>query len=701
MSAFRPIFTPLLLCAILAACGGSDTTGPRERAITLSVLTGSGQFGTAGNLLADPLTVVAIDAATDESVQGVAVEWRIVGGDGAVLSSQMVSTNARGFASAELRLGNSLGTYTVEVHAAAMQGPPARFTARAVAVPEITQITPAPAPAGGAVTITGRNFSPIPSENTVFFDDARALVTAATATTLSVVVPPCVRGFVDVRAQLGHVASDPAELLTTSADLAPLQLAVGESRVFSGAADLSCVVLPGNQSYLIVPQNADDHWGSFFNYIASTASTPPTTATRAAPQRSFASDFELTLRQREAEFGPAADAPAAQARTRQPEIGERRQFNVINSQNGFDEVTAEVRVLSQHAIIYVDVAAPSGGFTDADLTAFGALFDDPIHTTVTSVFGTPSDIDSNDRIAILFTPRVNALTPRNAPSYVTGYFYGCDLVARNRCSGSNGAEVFYALVPDPNGTFGDRRTATDVLRNVPGVLAHEYQHMINFSARNGSLDALWLAEALAHAAEESVGAEFERRGDITRAASFRSPNYARAREYLRTTAHTSLLGIESPGSVEFRGGAWLFVHYLQQHYGGDALLRALTASSDDGVANVTARTGQAWSTLLADFALACFAHGHPAFDNSALSARHTFGAFDLKQAANRTAAASAVVTNLVPPEFRRTGTLEAASHVYYETTPTSAEPLRLNLSTAPGSVIDADAHTQLVLLRIR
>ena len=153
--------------------------------------------------------------------------------------------------------------------------------------------------------------------------------------------------------------------------------------------------------------------------------------------------------------------------------------------------------------------------------------------------------------------------------------------------------------------------------------------------------------------------------------------------------------------MEFRGGAWLFVQYLHQQYGGAALLRALTAANEDGVANVTARTGQAWSTLLADFALACFADGHPALQNSALSPRHTFAGFNLKQAANRTNAASAVATMIVPPEFRRTGTLEAASHAYYETAPTSADPLRLTLSTAPGSVIDADSHTQLLLLRIR
>lgn len=57
------------------------------------------------------------------------------------------------------------------------------------AVPTITSFTPLTGPVGTVVTITGTNFSPYTYLNTVYFGATKATVTAATATTLTVVVP--------------------------------------------------------------------------------------------------------------------------------------------------------------------------------------------------------------------------------------------------------------------------------------------------------------------------------------------------------------------------------------------------------------------------------------------------------------------------------------------------------------------------------
>ncbi|WP_207512571.1 FG-GAP-like repeat-containing protein [Longitalea luteola] len=56
-------------------------------------------------------------------------------------------------------------------------------------VPVITGITPAIAPVGATVTITGTNFSPTASANTVFFGGVKAVVTSSSATQLNVIVP--------------------------------------------------------------------------------------------------------------------------------------------------------------------------------------------------------------------------------------------------------------------------------------------------------------------------------------------------------------------------------------------------------------------------------------------------------------------------------------------------------------------------------
>ncbi len=59
-----------------------------------------------------------------------------------------------------------------------------------VATPVITGFTPTTGTAGTVVTLTGMHFDPVPARNRVTFNGIAATVTAATATTLAVTVPP-------------------------------------------------------------------------------------------------------------------------------------------------------------------------------------------------------------------------------------------------------------------------------------------------------------------------------------------------------------------------------------------------------------------------------------------------------------------------------------------------------------------------------
>src|SRR5204863_8605906 len=74
--------------------------------------------------------------------------------------------------------------------------------------------------------------------------------------------------------------------------------------------------------------------------------------------------------------------------------------------------------------------------------------------------------------------------------------------------GSNFAEMFYLIVPDPSGTInGNVRTKAEVTQSSISVLAHEYQHLINAARRLYINDAedfeeVWLNEGLSHIAEE-------------------------------------------------------------------------------------------------------------------------------------------------------------------------------------------------------
>ena len=287
-------------------------------------------------------------------------------------------------------------------------------------------------------------------------------------------------------------------------------------------------------------------------------------------------------------------------------LGDSCQFQVIDKDQRFVTVSGLLRAVSQRARIYQDATAPANGLSTADFQALGASFDDPIYSAVSAVYGNPSDMDSNGKIIILLTPVVNALTPRGSPGFIAGFFYGCDLLAPTFCPGSNGGEIFYTMVADPGAQFGDARSVTTVTRSLPPVLGHEFMHMIHFGARQAT-DALWLAEGLAHHAEDVIADVYAGRGDAANAQQYRIQNYTRATRYLREPTATSLVAENGTGTLEMRGASWLFIKYLVGQHGA-GILRTLTQSTSSSVNNVTNATGKTWSALLASFGVDRKAH---------------------------------------------------------------------------------------------
>jgi YD repeat-containing protein len=82
------------------------------------------------------------------------------------------------------------------------------FTEDTSGPPTITGFTPTIGATGTAVTITGTRFDPTPARNHVFLNGIRARVTAATATSLSVEVPPFLTtGKISVQTQNGEATS--------------------------------------------------------------------------------------------------------------------------------------------------------------------------------------------------------------------------------------------------------------------------------------------------------------------------------------------------------------------------------------------------------------------------------------------------------------------------------------------------------------
>jgi hypothetical protein len=177
--------------------------------------------------------------------------------------------------------------------------------------------------------------------------------------------------------------------------------------------------------------------------------------------------------------------------------------------------TGRVMAVGQRSIVLADVTNPAGGLTTADYQSMAAGFDTLVYPVVTQAFGEPGDVDKNSRVVIFYTSAVNALTPSGSNSFVGGFFHPRDLFPLKdsdglaACESTNFAEMFYMLVPDPQGTVNNNVFSREaIVQTSLGTIAHEFQHLINASRRLYVVqtthwnEETWLNEGLSHIAEE-------------------------------------------------------------------------------------------------------------------------------------------------------------------------------------------------------
>jgi hypothetical protein len=321
-------------------------------------------------------------------------------------------------------------------------------------------------------------------------------------------------------------------------------------------------------------------------------------------------------------------------------VGQLAAFNVsTEGSDGCSSITmrhGRVRRVTARAIIVADTMNPAGGFSDADFEEFGDFFDEHAWPLTTGTFGQPSDIDGNDRAIVFFTVAVNELPannnlPQNSGSYVGGFFYNRDLFPRSSCGGSNAAEMFYMMVPDPLGEPepGGRRSfgLNFVKQKVPTLLVHEFQHLVNDSRRLHVNQApvweeTWLNEGLSHIAEElmffhtapgletkqNLGpASFTETAQKEAFATFQRDNHDRFAIFIRNPDNASLLGSDL---LSTRGAAWAFLRYAADRYaaGESALWTGLvTNSREAGMANLDRVLATDTREWMRDWAIALYA----------------------------------------------------------------------------------------------
>lgn len=364
----------------------------------------------------------------------------------------------------------------------------------------------------------------------------------------------------------------------------------------------------------------------------------------------------LSLRSRSSLLGAtglSARRSAQVATAAVPAVGDVVNINVPNGNppagqdlcSAFFPTQAVVASVSNKAILMVDTldGAPSTLFTQAQMDSITAEFDNVTYPTDAAYFNTPTDIDGNGRVIMLFTGQINKLTPPNQPQgtgFIAGFFFAGDFfppVGNSQaqgCAESNQAEVFYLLSPDPTGAkFGNIRTASSVRQGTRGTIAHEFQHMINAGNRFQnpqvqSFEATWLDEALAHFAEDAVGRVQRGFGDLqtltfndlipcntpcSQANDFNAfffQNLARLTYWMDKPNQFSPMSKLADTSLATRGAAWGIVRFAADNYSAGlprTFTRALVAGPDTGFRNFNAATKVPLDTVVKGWLVSMYA----------------------------------------------------------------------------------------------
>ncbi len=456
-----------------------------------------------------------------------------------------------------------------------------------------------------------------------------------------------------------------------------LQLSVGQVVPLSAAQKASlCLGFAAFASeYVLIPFNASTVAASTSLLTLSAQGTVPSIAppamsaatrlTAAGAMRRLTSGVpsdgwsEIALRQRELRDLPRSFALArmqagagrtrsrnaqsgstqssrAQARLTNipanPNVGDLFELNVNASGNlcSSPKQLRAVRVAAvlPNTLVFIDTLSPTGGFSDAELQAFGIAFDTLGYALDTLNFGAPTDIDSNKRVAILFTPAVNA-TPAPPGVVVRGYFTARDLFSTdpvNGCVASNEGELFYMPVPDPTRSInGNYASKSGVARSVSSTLVHEFQHLINAGRRiyvtnAPSLEEVWLNEGLSHIAEEllyyrvsgntprmNIGLDVltSSQAQLDAANTYLAQNMLRLSTYLEAPESNSPFAIND--LLETRGATWQLLRYAVDRKGGtdSDVWRALVSTRTSGQTNFNTVLGPITS-IARDWAVAQF-----------------------------------------------------------------------------------------------
>jgi len=516
-------------------------------------------------------------------------------------------------------------------------------------------------------------------------------------------------------------------------------LAVGEHRILDPNQSNACIRIPAagaaGAEHLYVPvatagletdAGVEAPFGiTGASQAAAARATPsPLLSAFRPPLRPNAFHAMLRARERALSTDPAGalfdQGRVTSAARVPPVVGEVRTFRVCSSPqcDNFVETSATARVVADRVAIFVDNAAPAGGYTDPNLADVGTLFDDFLYPIDTTAFGRESDIDGNGVVIVLLTQKVNALSPNcsTTGTVILGYFFGADLLPQSTNNpGSNQAEIFYGLVPDPTNSACDISEAF-ARERLPATFIHEFQHMISFNQhrlmRNASSEDTWLNEGLSHFAEE-LGARLLPGTECPSGSCFQDfmvdGDIANAFAYLQSPENFFLIEPgTSTGELEERGANWLFVRWLADHFATDSVLgtdltKRLVATNLVGAANVSAQTGVDFSVLLPEWQMTNYLDDLPGFSQPGSRLRYKTWNFRQVFPDSLGQAFPLAPDNTTGNGYSHTGVLRAGSGRHVLVTQAGSGPLVDLLLTGESETqpVSPTVDARIGLVRIR
>lgn len=756
---------PVLAAVLIPAC--SESTGNKAGPPSKIVVVSEAMFtGTVGTELAAPIVVRVADDQ-DRAVEGAVVQFRILEGT-ASLSRSADTTDAQGRAQTTLTLGTAAGpvrvsasvtgvTTSAQITGVAVAG----ALAKLVVMPKPVVLKAVGDTARLIADLTDAFGNSVPStaiswqslDQTVATVDAAGLVTGRREAASTKIVASA-NGFADT---VNVSVADPNASVCAAA---PVSLAPGEYTVMDPSAG-TCISASVTSEYVAipffasnVPENTTDELRVLgvglapFSSLSVSANAAPTLGASAGAGPQLERGFESALRQRERRQLGGRFAAARRTLAQRARSG--AQFNAIPNTlvvgdivtlnaSGLQACTepinrpGRVAAISQKAVIVSDTTNPAGGFTDADYARIAAMFDTLVVPVNEQTFGAPGDMDGNGRSVIFYTNAVNQLTPANSGSYVGGFFYARDLFPKSSCETSNEGEIFYMLVPDPNGTLGNTFPKSFVERVTVGTLAHEYQHLINASRRLAnplvqSFEVYWLNEGLSHIAEEMVfyrQAGRQPRGNIGGSAfgeprfdqafaNYQQQNIGRLRSWMTApesnTTYRNCGTCTSTENLATRGAAWALLRYAADRTAstdGDVWKR-LVDNVNVGMTNFEQVFGINTITATKDWSIAMYA------DDYATSTRpeHTITSWNFRTlfpgmtsstvASTSQSSSAGPFPLLVKPltnEIFRAFTLKGGSAAYFPFVVSAGGEAQVTVQTSTG--VAAPAAVTVTILRTK